>query len=83
MKEFETHTVKQVTVRNSYKFVNSVFKPDDEGDLIIFGEKPTKEIVKEIVILINPDMELNEVHRLLLKVVSQIENKLNYGQKEN
>ncbi len=78
MKEVNTHTVKQITVRNSYKFVNPVFKPDKDGDLITFGEKPTNEIVKEIVILINPEMELTEIHRLLSKVVKQIKNKLNH-----
>ncbi len=82
MKEFETHTVKTILVRNSYVPNSEILKNDDEGDLIAFGEKPTKEVVKEMIILINPEMELKEVHRLLLKVVNQIENKLSHEQKE-
>jgi len=83
MKELETHTVNVIVARNSY-IPNSPILPNDaDGDNITFGEKPTKEPVKEIVILINPKLELSEVHRLLSKVVNQIEMKISNGQKEN
>jgi hypothetical protein len=79
MKKNEVDTVNTILVRTTYVPNSEIIKPDEEGDLITFGKKPTAEIVKEMIVLINPKMELKEVHRLLLKVVNQIENKLNHG----
>jgi len=78
MNKNETTEVNAIVVRNSYKFENNLIKPDDEGDLISFGMKPTAEIVKEILILYNQNLELSEVLRLLKKVVNQIEKKMNH-----
>jgi len=86
MNKNETTEVNAILVRNSYKFENNLIKPDDEGDLVTFGIKPTNEVVKEIMILYNQNLELSEVHRLLKKVVNEIENKMkneNWTKKRN
>jgi len=76
MNKNETTEVNAIVVRNSYKSNNEILKNDSEGDSITFGIKPTNEIVKEIMILYNQNLELSEVHRLLKKVVNEIENKM-------
>jgi len=76
MNKNETTEVNAIVVRNSYKSNNEILKNDSEGDSITFGIKPTTEFVKEILILYNQNLELSEVHRLLKKVVNEIENKM-------
>jgi len=77
MNESTENTVNAIIVRNSYKQENDIFKKDIDGDLIVFSDNYNinNVTVKDLLILINKNIDKKELVRLLEKVLQKLNEK--------